>query len=69
VPSPYGRHLVWIEAREPGAAPPLAAVRGQVLERWQDEQRKRRVLDLLRDLERRYPLQVESAAWRQRSAS
>jgi len=69
VPSPYGPEVVWIEAHERGTAPPLAAVRGQILERWQDEQRGRRVVALLRDLEQRYPLQVESTAWRQRSAS
>jgi hypothetical protein len=69
VPSPYGLHLVWIQAREPGTPPPLAAVRERVLERWQNQERRRRVSALLRDLERRYPLHVESAAWRQRSAS
>ncbi len=69
VRSPYGLHLVWIETREPGTAPPLAAVRGRVVERWQDEQRERRLVALLRDLEGRYPLRVESAAWQQRSAS
>ena len=69
VRSPYGMHLVWIEAREPGTPPPFAAVRDRVLERWQDEERTRRAAELLRDLERRYPLRVESAAWRQRGAS
>ncbi len=69
VPSPYGMHLVWIEAREPGTPPPFAAVRDRVLERWQDEDRTRRAAELLRDLARRYPLRVESAAWRQRGAS
>ena len=69
VRSPYGMHLVWIEAREPGTPPPLAAVRDRVLERWQDEDRTRRAAELLRDLARRYPLRVESAAWRQRGAS
>jgi hypothetical protein len=69
LPSPYGVHLVWIEAREPGTPPPLAAVRERVLERWQDEERARRVVALLRDLEGRYPLRVESAAWRERSTS
>jgi hypothetical protein len=67
--SPYGLHLVWIEGREPGTPPPLAAVRERVLQRWQDEERGRRVAALLRELERRYPLRVESASWRQRSAS
>src|SRR5207249_154686 len=69
VPSPYGLHLVWVEARVPGTPPPFEAVRERVLERWQDEQRGLRVVALLRDLGRRYPLRVESAAWRQRSAS
>jgi hypothetical protein len=69
LPSPYGLHLVWIEAREPGTPPPLEAVRERVIERWQDQERTRRVLALLRELERRYPPRVESAAWRQRSAS
>jgi len=69
VPSPYGMHLVWIEAREPGTPPPFAAVRRRVLERWQDEQRARRVVGLLHDLHERYPLRVESAAWRQRGVS
>jgi len=62
-------HLVWIEARDSGTPPPFEAVRERVLERWQDTDRTRRVVALIRDLERRYPLRVESAAWRQRSVS
>jgi peptidyl-prolyl cis-trans isomerase C len=69
VASPYGTHVVWIETREPGATPPLDAVRSRVLERWHDEQRARRVTALLHELRGRYPLAIESAAWRQRSAS
>lgn len=69
LPSPYGVHLVWIEAREPGTPPPLAAVRERLVERWQDEQRAVRVGALLHDLARRYPLEVESAAWRERRPS
>jgi hypothetical protein len=69
LPSPYGLHLVWVEARVPGTLPPLAAIRARILERWQDEQRGLRVAALLRDLERRHPLRVESAAWRRRSVS
>ncbi len=69
VQSPYGVHLLWIERREPGAIPPLNAVRQQVVERWLDETRARRVAELLNDLERRYPLRVESAAWHQRRAA
>jgi hypothetical protein len=69
VPSAYGTHLVWIEAREPSTPPPFDDVRERVRERWQDEQRRQRVAALLRDLARRYPLRVESAAWRGRGAS
>jgi hypothetical protein len=69
VPSAYGMHLVWVEARVPGTPPPFTAVRDRVLERWQDERRAARVVALVRALERRYPLQVESAAWRERRAS
>src|SRR5689334_23472721 len=39
-------HLVWVEAREPGAPPPLAAIRERLVERWQDEQRTARVAAL-----------------------
>ena len=69
VRSPYGLHLVWIEAHEAETPPPLAAVRERIVERWLDEQRGRRVVALLHDLQRRYPMQVESAAWQQRRAS
>jgi hypothetical protein len=69
VPSPYGLHLVWIEAREPGTPPPFAAIRDSVRERWQTEERGRRVVALLQELEARYPLHVESAAWHERRAS
>jgi hypothetical protein len=69
VPSPYGVHLVWVEAREPGAPPPLAAVRERVVERWQDAQRTQRVRELLAALARRHPLRVESDAWHERRAS
>jgi hypothetical protein len=69
IASPYGTHLVWIEQREPAAPPELQAVRGRVLERWQDEDRRRRVRALLRELQQRHPLHIESAAWRSRSAS
>jgi hypothetical protein len=69
VPSPYGLHLVWVEAREPGAPPLLGALRQRLLERWQDEDRTRRLGVLVRQLERRYTLRVESAAWQARRAS
>lgn len=67
--SPYGTHLVWIDSRLAGAPPPFESVRGQVLERWQSEQRAQRRAQLLRDLRARYLLQIDSAAWQQRGRS
>jgi len=64
--SPYGVHLVWIEAHEPGAIAPFEAVRGRVLEAWHDERRAERVAQLIHELARRAALHVDSAAWRER---
>lgn len=69
VRSPYGLHLVWIESRAAGAPPPLEAVRGRVTERWLEEQRTARVAALVRELRSRYPVEVASTAWRDRSRS
>jgi hypothetical protein len=69
IASPYGAHLVWVERRDAGEPPALEAVRGRVLERWLDTQRSRRLVALLRDLERRYLLRVLSSAWRVGSRS
>jgi hypothetical protein len=69
VASPYGLHLVWIERRDAGDAPSLESVRGRVLERWHDAERARRLVVLIDELERRYPLQVESSAWQDRRRS
>lgn len=65
--SPYGVHLVWVERHDPGAMPPFADVRGRVLEGWREERRAERLSALLRELKQRFPLHVESAAWRAKS--
>lgn len=64
--SPYGVHLVWIEAHEPGTLPPFEAVRGRVLEAWHEERRAQRVAQLIRDLATRAALHIDSVAWRER---
>jgi len=64
--SPYGVHLVWIEAREAGGIPPFEAVRGRVLEAWHEERRAQRVTQLIRELTTRAALHIDSAAWRER---
>lgn len=69
VASPYGLHLVWLERRDGGEPPPLDAVRGQVVERWHDSDRSRRLVALRHELERRYPVEVESSAWQGRRRS
>lgn len=69
VPSSFGAHVVWIDAREPGTPPPFDAVQQRVRERWQDERRRARLAALLMELRQRYPLQIESSAWHPRSAS
>jgi hypothetical protein len=69
IATPYGAHLVWVEARTPTELPPLDVVRGQLRERWLAEQRTRRLADTLRTLAARHPLHVESAAWHERHRS
>ena len=64
--SPYGAHLVWIEALETSAPPPFESVRGQVLERWHEQRRAERLAQLIRELRERALLRVDSAAWRDR---
>jgi hypothetical protein len=65
IASPYGMHVVWVEAREPGAVPPFETVRGRVRERWLESARAARVADLLRELRRQTPLEVASSSWRE----
>lgn len=69
IASPYGWHVVWVERRIASETPSLDAVRGQVTERWLDEQRALRLRNTLRSLREVYPLQVESTAWRERRPS
>lgn len=64
--SPLGVHLFWIEGRAAGAAAPFETVRGRVLEAWRETHRAQRLAALLRALREAQPLQVESAAWRER---
>lgn len=64
--SPYGVHLVWIDDQERGTTPSFESVRGRVLESWHEARRAERLAHLIRELETRYPLRVESTAWRER---
>ncbi|MEO8605295.1 MAG: peptidyl-prolyl cis-trans isomerase, partial [bacterium] len=64
--SPLGLHVLWVSRRDDAATPPLAAVRGRVLEAWQQEQRAQRIAALLRALRERAEVRVESRPWQER---
>jgi hypothetical protein len=55
IASPYGLHLVWIEARLPAASPPYEAVRNQVLHAWLRERRADQLSAALASLRRDPP--------------
>lgn len=67
--SPYGAHLLWVDAHTAGALPPFESVRGRVLESWREEHRAARLAELLRELRTHYALRIDSAAWRDRSGA
>jgi hypothetical protein len=58
--SPYGLHLVWVEAKDAGQLPPFEAVRGQLLERLRAERRQGRLREVIDQLRRTYEIRVES---------
>lgn len=59
--SPYGMHLVWIDGRDAGAVPALAAVRPRVLRAYRAEQRVRYLAKMLDELRRAYVVRIERA--------
>jgi hypothetical protein len=67
--SPSGVHLLRVDAVHRGGPAPFDSVRGRVLERWREQTRAARLAELLRSLKRRYPVLVESPAWRERGAA
>jgi len=58
VRSAYGMHLVWINERIPGARPPLASVRGQVLHQLLHARQTERLRRRLATLRAQYPIDV-----------
>ena len=56
--SSYGLHLVWIDGREPAPTPPLASVRGRLLQRWLEERSERRREETMQALRARYEIEV-----------
>ncbi len=57
--SPYGLHLVRVAARQPGALPPLAEIRGEVEREWQATRRSELDETFYLELRRRYDVRVE----------
>jgi len=59
IPSPYGLHLVWVDARIAGNLPPLADVRSRVLQSYRAERRAQYIRRMMQELRTAYPVQVE----------
>jgi len=60
VRSAYGTHLLRVDARTPGALPPLSAVRPDVARAWEAEQRRIVGDRLLTSLRSRYEIRIEA---------
>ena len=58
VESPYGFHLIQVQARRAGETPPLSQVRDDVRAAWVDERRKANNQAFIRRLWRRYDVQI-----------
>lgn len=59
IPSPFGRHLVWVEQVVPGALPSFESIHGQLAEAWRSEQRPARIERTLARLRTLYAVRVE----------
>jgi hypothetical protein len=57
--SPYGLHLVWVDARTPARTPDFARVRGRVLHRWLSEKQDARARATIAALRARYAVVVD----------
>ncbi len=61
IASPYGVHLVWVNARAASDVPPLDAVRPRVLRAYRAERRTRYFAHMMDQLRAAYPVEVEHA--------
>jgi PPIC-type PPIASE domain len=64
IASPYGQHLVRVEAASPARQPDLADVRGEVLELWRAARGREREARYLADLGARYGVVLDDAVRR-----
>ena len=69
ITSPFGLHLVIVEARDPEWTPPLEDVRVRVLHTWRRERRDEHLRRVVRELRGRYPVIFESRVTVAASAS
>jgi hypothetical protein len=60
VQSAYGTHLLRVDARTPGALPPLQEVHGEVARAWEAEQRRIVGERLLASLRSRYEIRIDA---------
>ena len=59
IASPFGLHLVWVHARHDERTPPLASVRGQLLQILYEERSAARLAGALDRLRRLYRIRIE----------
>jgi PPIC-type PPIASE domain len=62
VQSPYGWHLLWVEARTAAAPAALAAVRSEVLRDWRNEHTTRLLAARVEALRATYRVEIDAAA-------
>ena len=62
IESAYGRHLLWVDAREPGQIPGLEAVADRIRRDLERELREAKLKALLRELRKRYEVVVIDAS-------
>ena len=62
IDSSFGSHYVRVSARTPAAAPPLAAVRDQVVREWENARRLRARTDAYARMRGEYHVRIEAKA-------
>jgi len=60
IDSSFGAHYVRVSARTPAAAPPLAAVRDQVVREWENDRRQRARNDAYTKMRSEYQVSIET---------
>jgi hypothetical protein len=61
IDSDFGAHYVRVSNRTPAAAPPLAAVRDQVVREWENDRRQRARNDAYAQMRGEYQVSIEAA--------